>query len=97
MSHQSNNNKRIAKNKLFLYMPMFVMMLTALFTSGIVLDVLGAADYGLNNIIRGVVVLFLFWNSVNLSSTQRFLNFKLIIYKFIQFTVIVKCFCNCQF
>ena len=76
MSHQSNNNKRIAKNKLFLYMPMFVMMLTALFTSGIVLDVLGAADYGLNNIIRGVVVLFLFWNSVNLSSTQRFLNFK---------------------
>ncbi len=54
----SDNNKRIAKNTLFLYLRMFVMMLTALFTSRIVLDVLGAADYGLNNIIRGVVCSF---------------------------------------
>ena len=53
----SENNKRIAKNTLFLYLRMFVMMLTALFTSRIVLDVLGAADYGLNNVIGGVVVL----------------------------------------
>lgn len=61
MSNQtSDNNKRIAKNTLFLYLRMFVMMLTALFTSRIVLDVLGASDYGLNNIIGGVVVLFLF-------------------------------------
>ena len=47
----SDNNKRIAKNTLFLYLRMFVMMLTALFTSRIVLDVLGVADYGLNNVI----------------------------------------------
>lgn len=71
----SNNNKRIAKNTLFLYMRMFVMMLTTLFTSRIVLDVLGAADYGLNNVIGGVVVLFSFLNSALLSATQRFLNF----------------------
>lgn len=56
---------------------MFVMMLTALFTSRIVLDVLGAADYGLNNVIGGVVVLFSFLNSALLSATQRFLNFHL--------------------
>lgn len=73
----SDNNKRIAKNTLFLYMRMFVMMLTALFTSRIVLDVLGAADYGLNNVIGGVVVLFSFLNSAQLSATQRFLNFHL--------------------
>lgn len=73
----SDNNKRIAKNTLFLYLRMFVMMLTALFTSRIVLDVLGAADYGLNNIISGVVVLFSFLNSALLSATQRFLNFHL--------------------
>ena len=73
----SNNNKRIAKNTLFLYLRMFVMMLTALFTSRIVLDVLGASDYGLNNIIGGVVVLFSFLNSALLSATQRFLNFHL--------------------
>ncbi len=61
MSNQtSDDNKRIAKNTLFLYLRMFVMMLTALFTSRIVLDVLGASDYGLNNIIGGVVVLFSF-------------------------------------
>lgn len=72
-----DNNKRIAKNTLFLYIRMFVMMLTALFTSRIVLDVLGAADYGLNNVIGGVVVLFSFLNSALLSATQRFLNFHL--------------------
>lgn len=78
MSNQtSENNKRIAKNTLFLYLRMFVMMLTALFTSRIVLDVLGASDYGLNNIIGGVVVLFSFLNSALLSATQRFLNFQL--------------------
>ena len=78
MSNQtSDNNKRIAKNTMFLYMRMFVMMLTALFTSRIVLDVLGAADYGLNNVIGGVVVLFSFLNSAQLSATQRFLNFHL--------------------
>lgn len=77
MSDTSANNKRIAKNTLFLYIRMFVMMLTALFTSRIVLDVLGAADYGLNNVIGGVVVLFSFLNSALLSATQRFLNFHL--------------------
>ena len=71
----SDNNKRIAKNTLFLYLRMFVMMLTALFTSRIVLDVLGAADYGLNNVIGGVVVLFSFLNNALISATQRYLNF----------------------
>ena len=78
MSNQtSDNNKRIAKNTLFLYLRMFVMMLTALFTSRIVLDVLGAADYGLNNVIGGVVVLFSFLNNALISATQRYLNFHL--------------------
>ena len=78
MSNQtSDNNKRIAKNTLFLYLRMFVIMLTALFTSRIVLDVLGAADYGLNNVIGGVVVLFSFLNAALLSATQRYINFYL--------------------
>ena len=54
---------------------MFVMMLTALFTSRIILDVLGSADYGLNNVIGGVVVLFSFLNNALISATQRYLNF----------------------
>jgi putative transmembrane protein len=51
---------------------MFVMMLTALFTSRIILDVLGSADYGLNNVIGGVVVLFSFLNNALISATQRY-------------------------
>lgn len=72
---QISDNKRIAKNTLFLYLRMFVMMLTSLFTSRVVLDALGAADYGLNNVISGVVVLFSFLNNALISATQRFLNF----------------------
>lgn len=71
----SSNNKRIAKNTLLLYVRMLAMMFTSLFTSRIVLDVLGAADYGLNNVISGVVILFSFINNALLSATQRFLNF----------------------
>ena len=76
-NNTSENNKRIAKNTLLLYMRMFVMMFTALFTSRIVLQVLGETDYGIYNIIGGVVVLFSFLNSALLQATQRFLNFNL--------------------
>lgn len=75
---QTSNNKRIVKNTLFLYLRMFVMMLTALFTSRIILDVLGSADYGLNNVIGGVVVLFSFLNNALISATQRYLNFYIV-------------------
>lgn len=77
MTDTIGNNKRIAKNTLLLYVRMFVMMFTALFTSRIVLQVLGETDYGIYNIIGGVVVLFSFLNSALLSATQRFLNFYL--------------------
>ena len=75
MSDILANNKRIAKNTLLLYIRMFVMMFTSLFTSRIVLQVLGETDYGIYNIIGGVVVLFSYLNSALLSATQRFLNF----------------------
>lgn len=77
MTDTIGNNKRIARNTLLLYVRMFVMMFTALFTSRIVLQVLGETDYGIYNIIGGVVVLFSFLNSALLSATQRFLNFYL--------------------
>lgn len=77
MSQTSNNSKRIAKNTLFLYLRMFVMMVISLFTSRVVLAVLGAQDYGIYNIIGGVIVLFSFLNSALNAATQRFLNFNL--------------------
>lgn len=77
MDNISSNNKRIAKNTFMLYIRMFVMMAVALYTSRVVLDALGAEDYGIYNIIGGIVVLFSFLNSALLQATQRFLNFEL--------------------
>ena len=71
------NNKRIAKNTFILYIRMFVMMAVSLYTSRVVLEVLGETDYGIYNIIGGVVVLFSFFNGALLQATQRFLNFEL--------------------
>ena len=78
MSQKSiGNNKRIVKNTFMLYIRMFVMMVVALYTSRVVLDTLGAEDYGIYNVIGGVVVLFSFLNSALLQATQRFLNYEL--------------------
>lgn len=75
--NNSVNNKRIAKNTFVLYIRMFVLMVVALYTSRIVLETLGAEDYGIYNVIGGVVVLFSFLNSSLLQATQRFLNFEI--------------------
>lgn len=56
---------------------MFFMLAVGLYTSRVVLHVLGASDYGIYNIIGGVVVLFSFINNALISATQRFLNFNL--------------------
>lgn len=77
MQTSTQNNKRIAKNTLFLYIRMFIMLAVGLFTSRVVLDALGETDYGIYNIIGGVVVLFSFLNQALTSATQRFLNFNL--------------------
>ena len=77
MSQSSDNNKRIAKNTLFLYIRMFIMMAVSLYTSRVVLQKLGVEDFGLYNIVGGIVVLFSILNSSLASATQRFLNFEL--------------------
>lgn len=56
---------------------MFVMMGVSLYTSRVVLQALGETDYGIYNIIGGVVVLFSFLNGALLQATQRFLNYEL--------------------
>ena len=73
----SLNNKRIAKNTLMLYIRMFLMMGVNLYTSRIILQALGVDDFGIYNIVGGIVVLFTFINNAMVASTQRFLNFEL--------------------
>ena len=74
---QSSSNKRIAKNTLMLYVRMLLSMVVSLYTSRVVLNTLGVEDYGIYNVVGGVVVLFSFLNSAMASATQRFLNFEL--------------------
>lgn len=75
MTDTSQNNKRIAKNTMYLYIRMFVILFVSLYTSRVILQVLGETDYGTYNIIAGVVVLFSFINGALTSATQRYLNF----------------------
>ena len=60
-----------------LYIRMFIMLVVGLYTSRVVLLALGATDYGIYNIIGGVVVLFSFLSNSLVTATRRFLNFSL--------------------
>ena len=60
----NSNNKRIAKNTIFLYIRMFFMMAVTLYTSRVILEVLGIEDYGIYNVVGGIVVLFTFVNNL---------------------------------
>ena len=73
----TGNNKRIARNTLLLYFRMIITMIISLFTSRIVLSTLGIIDYGIYNVVGGVVIMFGFLNSAMAASTQRFLTFEL--------------------
>ena len=72
-----DSNKRIAKNTIFMYIRMLVLILVSLYTSRVVLDALGVEDYGIYNVVGGIVVLFTFINNAMITSTQRHLNFEL--------------------
>lgn len=77
MSIQSNSNKRIAKNTLLLYFRMFFIMAVSLFTSRVILNTLGVEDYGIYNVVGGVVAMFGFINGSMSSATQRYITFAL--------------------
>ena len=72
-----SNASRIAKNTLALYFRQILIMLVSLYTVCVVLNTLGAEDYGIYNVVAGVVVLCSFVNNAMATSVQRFLNFYL--------------------
>ena len=71
----SENNKRIAKNTMFLYIRMGLTMLISLYTSRIVLNALGIEDYGIYNIVGSFIVSFTFISAPLGGTTQRFLSY----------------------
>lgn len=72
-----SNNKRIAKNTMFLYIRMGLSMFVGLYTSRIILQALGVEDYGIYNIVGSFIVAFTFISGPLGTATQRFLNFEL--------------------
>ncbi len=70
-------NKTIAKNTVFLYIRMLFAMAVSLYTSRVILDVLGVDDYGLYQAVGGVVAMMSFLNSALSHGTSRFLTFEL--------------------
>lgn len=71
------DNKRIAKNTMFLYFRMFVIMGVTFYTSRVVLKTLGIEDYGLYNVVGGVVTIFSFLSGSLGAATSRFITFEL--------------------
>jgi len=73
----STKNKRIAKNTLLLYFRMLFLMLISLYTSRVVLNALGVEDYGIYNVVGGVVMMFSMLSGSLSAAISRFLTFEL--------------------
>ena len=74
MPTTSENNKRIAKNTVMLYFRMIVMLLISLYTSRVVLNTLGVVDYGVYNVVAGVIVMLGFITGSLADATSRFIT-----------------------
>lgn len=71
------DNKRIAKNTVFLYFRMFLIMGVSLYTSRIILATLGVEDFGIYNVVGGIVTMFSFLNGSLGGATSRYITFEL--------------------
>lgn len=67
-------NKRIAKNTIYMYIRLFTVMVIGLYTSRLVLNILGVSDYGLFAVVGGVLAMFTFVSNSLSSATSRFFN-----------------------
>ena len=72
-----SDNKRIAKNTMFLYFRMILIMGVTIYTSRVVLDKLGVDDYGLYNVVGGIVGMLSFINGTLSIGSMRFLTYEL--------------------
>ncbi len=77
MKNQIANSKRIAKNTLVLYARMLLTMAITLYTSRVVLDVLGIDDYGIYSVVGGVVAMFTIISGSLSAAISRFITFEL--------------------
>lgn len=77
MSNTTENNKRIAKNTLLLYFRMLFLMAVSLYTSRVVLNALGIEDFGIYNVVGGVVAMFSVLSGSLSAAISRFITYEL--------------------
>ena len=77
MTDVAANNKRIAKNTLMLYIRMLLIMAVNLYTSRVVLNALGVEDFGIYNVVGGVVAMFSVLSGSLSAAITRFITYEL--------------------
>ena len=70
MAENTSDNRRIAKNTIFMYIRMAITVLVGLYASRVVLNALGVEDYGLYNVIGGIISLFAVLDSALVNTTS---------------------------
>lgn len=77
MNNNTENNKRIAQNTLLLYCRMLFLMAVSLYTSRVVLNALGVEDFGIYNVVGGVVAMFSVLSGSLSAAISRFITYEL--------------------
>ena len=71
------DNKRLAKNAIYLYIRTFFVLIVSLYTSRLILLALGETDLGIFNVVGGIVTLMAFFQSAQTKATSRFITYEL--------------------
>lgn len=74
---ESSSNKTIAKNTFYLYTRMFISLFISIFTSRVVLRTLGVEDYGIHNVVGGVIGMFGIIQTSMIGATSRFITYEM--------------------
>ena len=77
MPDNSIGNIRIARNSIFMAVRMVIVLIINLYTSRVVLEVIGVVDFGIYNVVAGVISMFTFLSTSMHNGIQRFFNFEL--------------------
>ena len=77
MENLAPNNKRIVKNTLLLYVRMLFLMVVSLYTSRVVLNALGIEDFGIYNVVGGMVAMFSMLSGSLSAAITRFITYEL--------------------
>lgn len=75
MTSEIIGNKQIVKNTILLYIRQILTIVISLYTSRVVLSTLGVDDFGIYNVVGGIVLMFSFITSTMASASQRYLSF----------------------